>query len=80
MERHKSCSSKQRDYLDATVRKVVFINNNVPEYLQGILPEKVETIRPNSRNANNFQIPKCRTNALKNSFGPSTIKLWNDLL
>ena len=55
------------------------VEGSCPEYLTKLLPEKVDQLRPNSRNADNFQTLKCRTETFKNSFIPSTINLWNEL-
>ena len=54
-------------------------DNRCPEYLRSLLPEKVGATRPMSRYAEDFKIPKCRTETFKQSFIPSTIKAWNEL-
>ena len=55
------------------------INNKSPPYLQSLLPMKVGVNRPESRRGNNFQLLKARTEKFKNSFIPSSIRLWNSL-
>ena len=49
-----------------------------PPYLCQLLPAKVGGSRA-LRNKNNLQLFKCRTQTFKNSFIPSTTKLWNTL-
>ena len=55
------------------------VDNSCPDYLNTLLPDKVEAIRPMSRFAADFQLPKCRTETFNRSFLPSTLKMWNDL-
>ena len=55
------------------------INGDAPEYLQTLLPQKVGDIRPSSRNANNFNLIKTRTETFRRSFIPSVVKQWNSL-
>lgn len=50
-----------------------------PHYLLSLLPEKVESRRPNSRYKDDYILPKCRTATFENSFIPSTAKAWNEL-
>jgi len=54
-------------------------NHECPEYLESLLPAKIGSVRPTSRSADNFIIPKSRTETFKRSFIPSSIKLYNEL-
>jgi len=47
--------------------------------LESLLPAKIGSVRPTSRSADNFIIPKSRTETFKRSFIPSSIKLYNEL-
>jgi len=58
---------------------IKIINKDAPGYLQSLLPLKIGDVRPQSRNANNYYPLKARTETFKNSFIPSTVKLWNSL-
>lgn len=55
-------------------------NNNVPEYLSNLIPQKIQsmTVYP-LRNGNDIIIPFCRLALTNDSFIPSTIRLWNNL-
>ena len=53
------------------------VNNQTPLYLQTLLPANIGTIRPNSRNADNYYVVKTRTETFRSSFIPSSIKMWN---
>ncbi len=55
------------------------VDGKCPAYLTELLPNKIKENRPNSRNAENFQILKCRTETYKSSFIPSTVNLWNSI-
>ena len=44
-----------------------------------MLHEYIGATRPNSRNPNNFRLPKCRTETFRCSVIPSSAKLWNEL-
>ena len=46
--------------------------------MQTILPDKIGALRPISRFADNFQIHKARTETFKQSFIPSSIKVYNE--
>ena len=63
-----------------TLNKLKFLikieSGQSPQYLQSLLPDKA---RASSRNSNNFLLPKTRTETYRNSFLPSTLKLWNEL-
>ena len=64
------------------VKLKMFMNaagGEAPMYLQELVPKHVRSVRPSSRAANNYIIPKCRTETFKQSFIPSTVKLYNDL-
>ena len=50
-----------------------------PSYMTELLPDKIESIRPSSRNASNFQNFKCRTETFKRSFYPNSTSDWNSL-
>ena len=58
---------------------IKIINKDTPEYLQTLIPHKIGDVRPQSRNGNNYYPVKARTETFKNSFIPSTIKIWNSL-
>ena len=55
------------------------VNKECPLYLQDLLPDQIKVIRPNSRNAENFVVPKCRTECYRKSFIPSAISRWNEM-
>ena len=56
------------------------LNNLTPNYLKELIPPLVQTATPYSlRTQANFRIPFSRTNLLKRSFIPSTLRLWNSL-
>ena len=52
-------------------------NNECPDYLTSLLPDKIGKERPQSRNAENYITPKCRTETFRSSFIPATIRTWN---
>ena len=54
------------------------INGLAPTYLSSLLPDRREQ-RYNLRKMNSILAPKCRTDALKNSFFPHCINEWNNL-
>ena len=54
------------------------INGETPKYLQNILPNRVGTVRPVSRKADDFTSIKTRTCTFEKSFIPSAIKLFNE--
>ena len=47
--------------------------NQGPDYLASILPDKIGQARPNYQNADNFVLPKCRTETYRNSFIPPSV-------
>ena len=56
------------------------INNEAPEYLTNLLPNRVgEQTHYHLRNNQNFEVPYSRLCSYENSFFPSTLQLWNDL-
>ena len=56
------------------------INNEVPEYLTNLLPNRVgEQTHYHLRNNQNFEVPYSRLCSYENSVFPSTLQLWNDL-
>ena len=56
------------------------INNEAPEYLTNLLPNRVgEQTHYHLRNNQNFEVPYSRLCSYENSFFPSTLRLWNDL-
>ena len=55
------------------------IDNQTPSYLKSLIPEKIGTNRPQSRNADNFHMFKARTETFKNSFIPSAVSIYNSL-
>ena len=58
---------------------IKIINKDTPEYLQSLIPQKLGDVRPQSRNSDNYYPVKARTETFKNSFIPSTVKIWNSL-
>ena len=46
--------------------------------MQSLLPDKIGASRPISSFADNFQIPKARTETFKQRFIPSSIKIYNE--
>ena len=59
---------------------IKIVNNDVPVYVRNLLPKMIGTNRPMSRNADNFYLPKSRTETFRSSFIPATTKLWNNSL
>ena len=55
------------------------LTKETPEYLQNLIPAKIGTIRPQSRNPDNFYYVRARTETFRNSFIPSAVRLWNSL-
>ena len=55
------------------------ITKEAPEYLQQLVPEKIGSIRPQSRNPDNFYYVRARTETFRNGFIPSAVKLYNSL-
>lgn len=55
-------------------------NNLVPDYLKEIFPS-IRTLESNynTRNREDYTIPKCRLEIFKKSFVPDTINKWNSL-
>ena len=54
------------------------VNHETPEYMQSLLPDKIGSSRTISCYADNFQIPKARTETFKQSFIPLSIKIYNE--
>ena len=55
-------------------------NNMAPQYLIDCMPTTVgETMHYSLRNADNYNIPRCRLQTFSKSFFPSTLQLWNSL-
>ena len=44
-----------------------------------MVPQKIGESRPTSRYADDYRLPKSRTETFRKSFLPSTVKMWNDL-
>ena len=55
------------------------MNNEMPQYLQSLIPEKIGTKRPHSRNPNNFYSMQARIETYRLSFIPSSVRLYNSL-
>ena len=72
-----SLSDRRKGYKLKHFNKI--IAKESPSYLQSLLPHKISVNRPQSRNADHYYPIKARTETYKNSFLPSTIKLWNSL-
>lgn len=55
-------------------------NNLAPDYLKEIFPS-IRTLESNynTRNREDYTIPKCRLEIFKKSFVPDTINKWNSL-
>ena len=55
-------------------------NNLVPDYLKHIFPStRRRESKYNTRNREDYTIPKCRLELYRKSFVPDTIKKWNNL-
>ena len=55
------------------------MNNEMPQYLQSLIPEKIGTKRPQSRNPDNFYSMRARIETYRSSFIPSAVRLYNSL-
>ena len=54
--------------------------NLLPSYITNIFPEKrINTLMYNTRNSENYCIPKCRLQLYKSSFIPTVVNEWNTL-
>ena len=51
----------------------------MPQYLQSLIPEKIGTKRPQSRNPDNFYSMRSRIETYRLSFIPSSVRLYNSL-
>ena len=51
----------------------------MPQYLQALIPEKIGTKKPQSRNPYNFYSMWARIEAYRSSFIPSSVRLYNTL-
>ena len=51
----------------------------MPQYLQSLIPEKIGTKRPQSRNPDNFYSMRGRIETYRTSFIPSSVRLCNSL-
>ena len=51
----------------------------MPQYLQSLIPEKIGTKRPQSRNLDNFYSMRARIETYRSSFIPSSVRLYNSL-
>ena len=55
-------------------------NKSAPEYLCDLMPLPVGSVSQyDLRNSNNYVIPNCRLEMIKQSFYPSTTRNWNNL-
>ena len=54
-------------------------NNEMSQYLQSLIPEKIGTKRPQSRNPDNFYSMRARIETYRSSFIPSAVRLYNSL-
>ena len=52
-------------------------NGESPNYLRELLPRTFGSLRDNSRNPDNYLVPKTRTETFRSSFFPSSIRIWN---
>ena len=55
------------------------MNNEMPQYLQSLIPETIGTKRPQSRNPDNFYSMRARIETYRSSFIPSSVRLYNSL-
>ena len=62
----------ERRSLNKICNFIKIINNETPQYLRDLLPEKVGILRPESRKADNYQLLKTRTETFRKSFIPSS--------
>jgi len=58
---------------------IKIINNETPQYLQSLIPQRVGDVRPESRYQDNFCPVRSRTETFRNSFIPSAVRFWNSL-
>ena len=55
------------------------MNNEMPQYLQSLIPEKIGAKRPQLRNPDNFYSMRSRVETYRLSFIPSSVRLYNSL-
>jgi hypothetical protein len=56
------------------------VNKNTPNYLCTLIPPNIQSISVYPlRNWNDIILPFCRLSSTRDSFNPSTIKMWNSL-
>ena len=55
-------------------REYKIMNNETPQYLQTLIPEKIGTKRPQSRNPDNFYTMRVRIESYRLSFIPSSVR------
>ena len=55
------------------------MSNEMLQYLQTLIPEKISTKRSQSRNHDNFQSMRARIEIYRTSFIPSSVRLYNSL-
>ena len=69
--------SERRQYLKLK-NFVKIVNNETPDYLKSLLPQRIGDVRDNSRHPDNYYLIKTRTETFRSSFLPSSINLWNN--
>ena len=56
------------------------VNNETPDYLKNLLPNRVgDQTHYQLRNNQNYEVSYSRLCSYKNSYFPSTLRLWNEL-
>ncbi len=57
---------------------VKIVNNETPDYLKSLLPQRIGDVRENSRHPDHYYLIEARTETFRSSFIPSSINLWNN--
>ena len=71
---------KTRRYVAKMITMFKINTRNVPDYLRDIVPKKHENVsKYNTRNKDQFIVPRCNLELFKKSFVPDAIKHWNSL-
>ena len=69
---------KTRRYVAKMTNMFKIHTGGVPEYLLNIVPKKREHVSSyNTRNKEDYIIPRCRLQLFRNSFIPDAVKQWN---
>ena len=69
---------QNRRYAAKKVTMFIIHNGGAPSNLNDIIPDKYKNVSScNTRNKQNYFIPRCRLKSFKKSFVPDSIRLWN---